>query len=168
MIPQDTQEKEGHIRRADLSRILDIFQNLDGMEYRETASRQEPAPSAYPLPVSLRCTLKEYQKTGYYFLRSHYESGTGVLLADDMGLGKTVQIIALLAHLYDSRALSPALLVMPLSLIDNWCSELRKFLPEVRRIYVHQGVHRYRSPELIRDHEIVMTSYETLARDQAL
>ena len=112
--------------------------------------------------------MKDYQVQGYSFIRGHYEAGTGVLLADDMGLGKTVQIISFLSYLFDENQLSPALLVMPLSLIENWCSEMRKFLPAVAHIYVHQGNHRYRSPELIENNEVVMTSYETLARDQEL
>lgn len=168
-----TKETDGNryiLPKEDLSRILDIYQNLEGIEYDETVRElvyRDPV-SAYPIPTSFHGTLKPYQIPGYQFLRQHYENGTGVLLADDMGLGKTVQIIALLAHMADSGKLSPALIVVPMSLIDNWKSEIRQFLPSVRSIYVHQGTHRYRNLNMIRSNEIVLTTYETLARDQEL
>lgn len=166
-------DADGHnyrLPKENLSRILDIYQNLDGIEYDETVRELlngDPI-SNYPIPASFHGTLKPYQIPGYRFLRHHYENGTGVLLADDMGLGKTVQIIALLAHMMDNRKLSPALIVVPMSLIDNWKSEIRQFLPFVRSIYVHQGIHRYRNLNMIRTNEVVLTTYETLARDQEL
>lgn len=169
-LEKDADGNKYFLPKEDLSRILDIYQNLDGIEYDETVRELlcgNPV-SAYPIPASFHGTLKSYQIPGYRFLRHHYENGTGVLLADDMGLGKTVQIIALLAHMVDKGTLSPALIVVPMSLIDNWKSEIRLFLPSVRSIYVHQGTHRYRNLNMIRMNEIVLTTYETLARDQEL
>lgn len=166
----DQEIRTGASRQKTIPKILDIYQNVDGMEYNETL--QKLLEQSYCLDgtqaFSFRGKLKDYQLVGYQFLKNHYESRTGTLLADDMGLGKTVQVISLLAYMLDENQLAPSLLVMPMSLIHNWLSEIRKFLPDARRIYVHQGAQRYRSSDLIKGNDIVMTTYETLARDQAL
>lgn len=49
---------------------------------------------------------------------------------------------------------------------DDWISELRKFLPSVKQVYCHKGKDWYKSAEIVSQYEIVITTYETLARDQ--
>ena len=152
--------------------ILDIYDNLDRVEYDEALLAYKTIDPKtiyeYTLPDCFTGQLKSYQSEGYGFIRSHYETSTGVLLADDMGLGKTVQIIAFLSYLFSQNNLATALLVMPKSLLDNWKSELHKFLPAEKKVYIHQGLNRYRNREIITQYDIVMTTYETLARDQTM
>lgn len=70
----------------------------------------------------------------------------GALLADDMGLGKTYMTLAALAH-YCSGAMTPGvaarpcLAVVPLSLIENWESEIAETFPTppFERVVVLQG-----------------------------
>ena len=84
--------------------------------------------------------LRPHQRHGVQFL---YEcvmglreySGEGAILADEMGLGKTLQTIALLWTLlkqnpvYEgSPPVKKALIVCPVTLIDNWRKEFRKWL----------------------------------------
>jgi len=84
--------------------------------------------------------LRKYQRAGVSFL---YEcvmgmkeyNGQGAILADEMGLGKTLQTIALLWTLLkqnpfygDSPVIRKALIVCPVSVIENWRKEFRKFL----------------------------------------
>ncbi|KYG41192.1 hypothetical protein M433DRAFT_169712 [Acidomyces richmondensis BFW] len=84
--------------------------------------------------------LRKYQRAGVAFL---YEcvmgmkeyNGQGAILADEMGLGKTLQTIALLWTLLkqnpiygDSPVIRKALIVCPVSVIENWRKEFRKFL----------------------------------------
>ena len=52
--------------------------------------------SDYEIPLTLRSVLREYQKTGFRWLKTLDSYGFGGILADDMGLGKTIQVIALL------------------------------------------------------------------------
>lgn len=156
--------------------ILDIFENIEGIEYTENIP--EASNDNIPFdgshaevefqapPASFRGKLKKYQLEGYNFIRSNYEHNRGVLLADDMGLGKTIQVIAFLLHLQGKDLLSPALVVLPKTLIENWQNEIRKFAPTIRGVYVHQGWERRRRAEEIGRFEIVLTTYETLARDQ--
>ena len=166
------EESVQHLTQKQAERILDIYDNIDGIEYNEASLQLKQLALRWMeqsgLAKSFCGQLKDYQLEGYRFLQSHYETKSGVLLADDMGLGKTVQVIALFASLWDRGELAPALLVMPTALIENWISEMAKFLPSARALYVHQGAARYRSGEMIRNHDVVLTTYETLARDQAL
>ncbi|KAJ5433769.1 SNF2-related protein [Penicillium cf. griseofulvum] len=78
--------------------------------------------------------LRPHQREGVKFL---YEcvmgmrsfNGEGAILADDMGLGKTLQTIALLWTLLKQN---PALIVCPVTLINNWRKEFRKWLGNER------------------------------------
>lgn len=84
--------------------------------------------------------LRDHQREGVKFM---YEcvmgmrnfDGQGAILADEMGLGKTLQTIALLWTLLkqnpihgDSPIIKKALIVCPVTLINNWRKELRKWL----------------------------------------
>jgi ATP-dependent DNA helicase len=48
-------------------------------------------------------TMRDYQLDGVQWLISLYENGLNGILGDEMGLGKTLQVIALLAHLWDMK-----------------------------------------------------------------
>ena len=170
---QEVSEKYGHsIPQIQAHYILDIYDNLDRVEYDEALlaykSLNPKTICQYEVPSCFAGQLKPYQVDGYGFLRSHYETNTGVLLADDMGLGKTVQIIAFLSYLFSQNQLATALLVMPKSLLENWLTELHKFMPAERKIYIHQGATRYRTKEAITQYDVVLTTYDTLARDQTM
>ena len=57
-----------------------------------------------------------------------------------MGLGKTIQVIAFLCALYERYSIrGPHLIVMPLSVISGWETDIRKFCGEAFDIYVHHG-----------------------------
>jgi DNA repair and recombination protein RAD54B len=88
--------------------------------------------------------LREHQREGVKFL---YEcvmglrdyNGEGAILADEMGLGKTLQTITLLWTLlkqnpiYEaSPVIKKALIVCPVTLINNWRKEFRKWLGNER------------------------------------
>ncbi|GAB7356101.1 hypothetical protein MBLNU459_g6706t1 [Dothideomycetes sp. NU459] len=88
--------------------------------------------------------LREHQRAGVAFL---YEcvmgmrpfEGEGAILADEMGLGKTLQTIALIWTLLkqnpiyeDGPVIKKALIVCPVTLINNWRMEFRKWLGNER------------------------------------
>lgn len=120
-------------------------------------------------PRGFQGTLRSYQKEGLDWLAFHEQLGFGACLADDMGLGKTVQVIALLVHRRARRAEDgakrrpPALVVVPRSLIHNWCTEFERFAPKLR-VHVHHGGGRGKVAGLL-DHDVVLTTYGTMARD---
>lgn len=88
--------------------------------------------------------LRPHQREGVQFL---YEcvmglrdfNGEGAILADDMGLGKTLQTITLLWTLLKQNPIyeappvvKKALIVCPVTLINNWRKEFRKWLGNER------------------------------------
>jgi len=120
------------------------------------------------LPASFRGQLRPYQADGVAWLQFLRGAGLGGVLADDMGLGKTVQT---LAHLALDQAAGrfdrPALLVCPTSLIPNWTREAARFAPSLRVLPLHGKQRKERFGE-IAAHDLVLTTYPLLARDQAV
>ncbi|MEW6489735.1 MAG: DEAD/DEAH box helicase [Thermodesulfobacteriota bacterium] len=101
---------------------------------------RDPARLGHPRPSEgLRATLRPYQEQGVAWLHLLARLGLGGCLADDMGLGKTLQALALLLILKqeDGAGAGPSLLVLPASLLANWRSELDRFTPSLRAVFVH-------------------------------
>lgn len=151
--------------------VLDVFANTEALEYAEPDGDPVPRPDIpdYDTPRSLHGKLYPHQKLGYSWMRHLHKSGWGGLLADDMGLGKTIQIIAFLSHLHDLRKLRPALIIAPVAVIANWQRELQRFAPGIGPAHEHRGAQREkRNPQSLARHQVVITSYATLRRDQLL
>ncbi|CQR46608.1 RNA polymerase-associated protein RapA [Paraliobacillus sp. PM-2] len=152
--------------------ILEIFENINNIEFnqpiqevRETLN-DEQVLNNQP-PQGFTATLKSFQQDGFVWMKSLRFTGYGGLLADDMGLGKTIQVIAYLSYLKEMSRLTPTLLVLPKSLIDNWIKEMDKFAPMLSgNVYVHLGSNRIKDPTIISKFDIVLTTYQTLIRDQ--
>jgi superfamily II DNA or RNA helicase len=107
--------------------------------------------------------LRHYQQEGLAWLQFLEKTGFGGLLADDMGLGKTVQILALLQNsLHNSN--SPALLVVPRSLIFNWQAEIQKFTPDLSGL-VYTGSSRRAKLSSFKEVNIIITTYGTIRQD---
>ncbi|MGF6774235.1 superfamily II DNA or RNA helicase [Paraburkholderia sp. GAS199] len=135
---------------------------------RQLARRLQAGPGLreVPVPQGLRAELRTYQHQGLnwmQFLREHDLAG---VLADDMGLGKTVQTLAhILAEKEAGRLTRPALIVVPTTLVHNWREEARRFAPELR-VLVLNGPQRKERFEQIGEHELILTTYALLWRDQ--
>ncbi|KAJ5111350.1 Helicase C-terminal [Penicillium argentinense] len=83
--------------------------------------------------------MKDYQIVGINWLSLLFDKGLSCILADDMGLGKTCQVIAFLAHLYETGTKGPHLVVVPASTIENWLREFQKFCPTLNVIPYYAG-----------------------------
>ncbi len=125
---------------------------------------REPQDTDDELPEGIRGTLRDYQKTGFKWLKSLARHGMGGVLADDMGLGKTLQVLAfLLSARGDSR---PSLVVAPTSLVYNWQEEAEKFTPDLRVLVVAgQPGERQAALADLESVDLVITSYGLLKRD---
>lgn len=75
--------------------------------------------------------LKPYQQEAVKMLYSALKCNRNIMLADDMGLGKTITIISLLNILNNDNK-APNLIVVPKSLVGNWCKELYQFAPNIK------------------------------------
>jgi len=77
---------------------------------------------------TVNAELRPYQIEGVRWLQQQRKNGAGCLLADEMGLGKTLQVIAHLACIDTDKF---HLVVAPVSLVFNWCSEISRFAPHL-------------------------------------
>ncbi|MFM0281747.1 DEAD/DEAH box helicase [Paraburkholderia sediminicola] len=142
------------------------FQGDDSI--RQLAQRLQAGPGLHevPVPRGLKAELRAYQQQGLnwmQFLREHDLAG---VLADDMGLGKTVQTLAhILAEKEAGRLDRPALIVVPTTLVHNWREEARRFAPELN-VLVLNGPQRKERFEQIGEHDLILTTYALLWRDQ--
>ena len=85
------------------------------------------------VPASFQGELRDYQRTGLAWLQSLAANDVAGILADDMGLGKTAQTLAHIALEHEQgRMTDPCLVVVPTSLVHNWVSEAKRFVPHLQ------------------------------------
>lgn len=161
------------LSQFDALRLLELegrcqFGGLDTVRRLAERLRALGAPQPQAAPAGFQLELRHYQESGLgwlQYLRSNDLSG---ILADDMGLGKTAQALAhILTEKCQGRLTCPALVVVPTSLIHNWKNEAARFAPDLRVLILH-GNDRKDKFDLIRDHDLVLTTYPLLWRDEDL
>lgn len=118
------------------------------------------------VPYDFKQILRDYQKTGYRWLKTMDICGFGGILADDMGLGKTIQVLTLLADEYIvNKSDKKSLIIVPTSLIYNWENEIGKFARGLKTVSV-VGAKSERTAIINQSEaDIFITSYELLKRD---
>lgn len=123
-------------RRMRARPSLVLKTNIDEVDYREsrTEALRLPSDCEPRLPKCLRpeVSLKHHQRLGVAWLQHLWSLAPvhcrGALLADDMGLGKTLQILTFVTRcMEDDSSFNPALIVAPVSLLENWREEIEKF-----------------------------------------
>jgi superfamily II DNA or RNA helicase len=151
-----------------LEEVAPGFQPPETWRARSEALRHaERLPPAPVLP-SLDALLRPYQRLGVAWLWHLHGNELGGVLADEMGLGKTLQALALLSAVRASSPDAPvSIVVCPASLVENWRREAARFAPDLR-VFVHHGDRRAASSADLSRHDLVITSYGTLARDRDL
>ncbi|CAH2786879.1 MAG: helicase, putative [Candidatus Burkholderia crenata] len=140
------------------------------LSIRELAQRLQEGPGLreVPVPRGLRAGLREYQREGLNWMQYLRERNLSGVLADDMGLGKTIQTLAHILVEKESGWLDrPVLVVLPTTLIHNWREEAKKFAPDLRVLDLH-GPQRKERFDQIGEHDLVLTTYPLLWRDQAM
>lgn len=168
--------------------------NIDVEEYGTERGTFAPfAPGTAPaLPRALRpeTQLKPHQEDGVAWLQHLWTYSpriSGCVFADDMGLGKTLQLLTFIHWYFEQGGSDPVLVVAPVSLLENWRNEVRRFftadavslltlygkeLASVRlprealdETLRERGLTRFLRPGWLGEAQIVLTTYETL-RDQ--
>ena len=138
----------------------EALEDIAGKLRRLQAARPAPAPRGF------RARLRDYQRTGLGWLQNLHGAGLNGVLADDMGLGKTVQTLAhVLREKRKGRLDRPALVVAPTSLLFNWRREAEQFAPDLSVLVLH-GPERKDRFDRIPGHDLVLTSYALLPRDE--
>jgi SNF2-related domain/Restriction endonuclease/Helicase conserved C-terminal domain len=173
-------------------RSLVIRANIHAIDYEE--ARQDiltAFPGQPTLPMSLKpeVELKAHQRSGIAWLQHLFDKAPsycrGAVLADDMGLGKTLQVLTLIAAAGETnRDMAPALVVAPVSLLENWQEEIERFFVKdaipiltaygdalahlrVPRANIDEqlqseGLIKFLKPGWRGNAKIVLTTYETL------
>jgi SNF2 family DNA or RNA helicase len=177
------QHRISKARAAEVNDLLEElaphFQAPETWRRRSAALRNLTSLPPAPVPAALDAILRPYQKLGVAWLWHLYRQEVGGILADEMGLGKTLQALALPAFASVSRSQNrgqtpagehagtvPHLVVCPASLVENWRREAARFAPELK-VFVHHGTRRLAGRDFAA-HDLVLTSYGTLARDTVL
>lgn len=167
---KDSKKRKGSNKRGRPAKIQKPTET-SSQKTRDTRKAIESAQTAHgQLQPSLvtGCEMKDYQLDGLEWLITLYENGLNGILADEMGLGKTLQCISLICHLLEHKVRGPFLIVAPLSTVNNWCEEFKKFAPSVRVVkYTGPKEERQKIPfstKKLRG-KVIVTSYEIVIRD---
>lgn len=108
-------------------------------------------------------TLYHYQSVGFSWMKYVTDQDCGCILGDEMGLGKTLQVITLIASRKGVTD-KPCLIIMPVSLLENWRREFEKFTSGID-VYIHHGGKRTGQYTELQKHDVVLISYSTATLD---
>ena len=193
----DIEQEQPEADKTKKKSTLLIANNIDEADFTkkraETLTFDESSRPQARLPSSFRSqefSLKKHQEYGIAWLQNLYQYAptqvSGCLLADDMGLGKTLQLLCFIGeYLETAEDKKPALVVAPVSLLENWESEINRFFSakfgkvlslygdnlKQRKIPKHlispQLRNDYGITNLLEDNwlggaDIVLTTYETM------
>ncbi|WVN85841.1 uncharacterized protein L203_100993 [Cryptococcus depauperatus CBS 7841] len=122
--------------------------------------------------------MREHQKEGVQFMYSCVmgmtdAEGEGCILADEMGLGKTLQTIALIYTMLkqspfanQSSIIRKAIIVCPVTLVDNWRKEFKKWVDRRINVLVADGTD-YRISSFVNNQyqQVLVIGYERLRKE---
>lgn len=170
-----TESGEGSIEEKRNKRlVLIIEENMEKLGYKVDSDH-------LVLPETLKLetnpylapgfTLKKHQEEGIAWLQDLCLHTSGGLLADDMGLGKTLQVLYLLDwharfHNPDNK---PYLIVAPVSLLENWSREYKRFFTDSMPITILDKMPTNRDESFIKvnsNKHIMVVGYEAMHRAQ--
>ncbi len=169
----DSPSSDGRLRvsRLDALRLASLedrrqFKGMDAVRTMAEKLKASGGVQTVAPPAGLALELRPYQAAGLAWLQYLREQNLSGILADDMGLGKTAQALAhILAEKEAGRLDRPVLAVMPTSLIHNWKSEAARFAPGLS-VLALQGLERKKRFADIAHHDLVLTTYPLLWRDE--
>ena len=79
-----------------------------------------------------------------------------------MGLGKTIQVMGLISRVYEnSKNIKPILIICPLSVMDNWKTEILKYTNFVFEEFLGGGQESF----FLNPSNILLCSYDTLRNE---
>lgn len=155
-------------------KILIIEENAESLGYR-VDSIDTSSPMVYKFHevdvLKEGFALKNHQREGVAWLQYLTKSkDKGCLLADDMGLGKTLQILYFIQwhKKFYNKWKKPYLIVAPVSLLDNWNNEIKKFLKDssIEPVILHGDIiskkRNDNDIDWLKTRDIILTNYETV------
>ena len=159
----------------------DMLREKDGIAYSKSRdyrallkSMKSVEDADFEIPAFLEPILRNYQKEGFYWLKTLKANGFGGILADDMGLGKTLQVLAFLLSEKEEGRSGDALrtlIITPASLVYNWKKEISQYTPQLVSAVITGTVPERKAKiaeALKEDADVWITSYDLLKRDVEL
>lgn len=156
-----------------LEKLLDNFKNTEiqkNDKYKAMINKtlDKEDDENIKVPENFQKVLRNYQKTGYKWLKVLDDYRFGGILADDMGLGKTIQVISVIVSYINEQKdkRKTNLVVCPSSLVLNWQNEFIKFAPSIKTLAISGKAEERKSLiENLENYDVVFTSYDLLKRD---
>lgn len=154
---------------------------LEGREKERNFLKELMNPKEIPdyeLPVSIKATLRSYQKAGVNWLHFLNRYNLHGILCDDMGLGKTLQTICIVSSDHHDRMVKyeksklpefqrlPSLVICPPSVMGHWEQEVNQYAPFLK-VLVYSGSPALRTPLRFQFDtvDIIVTSYDVMRND---
>ena len=188
--PKGNKKTLGSVKRKSPV-LLSNIESIEYLEERKVALSSVGRRPELPSTLDSEYQLLPHQLEGVAWLQTLFSAQgryncRGAILADDMGLGKTFQLLTLIAWALEKNPdLPPALVVAPVSLLENWKEEAAKFfVPGAltiltaygdnlarlrvptesidRRLRDEDGLSKFLKPDWLGESKVVLTTYETL------
>lgn len=137
---------------------IEVAETVGDLFELRAVSADKPELTVNPYP---------YQELGIQWLIHTWELRLGGILGDEMGLGKTLQAIGLISHVMKHVDKPSILIVAPATLVQNWSSEIRRFAVGIVA-QLHVGRDRRLDPRVFNEHQLIVTTYDTLRVDFGL
>ena len=150
-------ELSNELRKANLTFEDNVLKNIEEVKNDDSSFHV----------YGLKANLFDYQKSGCNWLAFMYRNRCGCILGDEMGLGKTLQVIGLIGYMKEHSSKINALVVAPISLLENWKREINKFYPSMK-VLVHHAAKRTGYYKDFLDYDVVVTSYSNCQNDLAV
>lgn len=169
-----TKEGEGSVEeKKKETTVLLIEDNMEMIGFNQSTGKMSlPKQADLKIDSSLKgeIKLKNHQQEGVAWLQYCLDNAKGVLLGDDMGLGKTLQVLYLIDwHYRNAKGTKPYLVVAPVSLLENWENEYKKFFNNGMEVQLINRVPTTDDSAFIQEHShghIMLMSYECIRRGQ--
>ena len=149
------------LKNMQVSKNGEFKQVIDNMEKDNIADEIK-------IPGEMEKILRDYQKTGFRWLKILDSYHFGGILADDMGLGKTIQVLAIVSEYVknDEENKKASIVISPSSLTLNWLNEAKRFASDLKTCVIRGTANeRKKIISEIEKYDLVITSYDLLKRD---
>ena len=181
-------DKSKPVKSLGNKKVLIVKENIDEVEHFEDKYGNENENFSFihkytkPEQIKENINILEHQKEGISWLQSLYSDGySGALLADDMGLGKTLQILSFIkwhSSIKNDKN-KPYIIIAPVSLLENWQSEYKKFFYEEDLsmfqvygnnldLFFNKNDTWENKVEAFNKKSIFLTTYETMRKNQLI
>ena len=182
--PEGEKEKKGTLTKEEISTLLsattgadltldDSFAVSAGLGREPAAGVSDMKELLHQVQEQLSVKLFEHQERAIVWMHRHenHSDCNGGILADDMGCGKTISTIGLMLSNPNPRhKRQHTLIVVPLSLLNQWREELRSRVKSstLSRVYTHHGAGRVEHESDFKKYDLVLTTYGCLSMEYCI